>query len=258
MDSKRRTLFLAFVAGILLGCKRQPSPTVFADPALAVLVPQDTTFLAGVRMQQIEAGSFHAQEPSRAPRLLKFRAQIGLPDDTDVWEYLIASNGSNWVGLMRGKFAEMGMEPRLKNPSAKRTSFEGIPVLGDEKGAVGFLNPTTAVAGKLDAVLRTLERRNNNTGIPDALEKLRSHIPSTNQVWFVSTGPLPDMFPVATASSARGGFDTQSHTIDIVVDAESESAARAIAASIGGRVEQNRAIAKGLIPRALLDSLLGK
>jgi len=240
-----------------IGCKQQVSPTVFVDPALAVLVPQDTSLLAGIRMQRIEAASSPSERFAQAPRLVNFRSRIGLPDDVDVWEYLLASNGRDWVTLMRGKFAEMGMEPRLKHPTAKRLSVDGIPVVGDEHGAVGFLNPTTAIAGKLGVVIRAIQGRNSTAGIPESLEKLRSLISSTNEVWFVSSGPLPDMFPVSHAISARGGFNVKSRKIDVIVEAASPATARAIAEAVGGRIEGSRAVANGPIRPDAFAWLLG-
>ena len=77
---------------------------------------------------------------------------------------LIAYNGADWLALMRGKFAEMGMEPRLDKPGARRVSYNGVTIIGDEVGAMAFLNPTTALAGRYEVVLRALEQRNNNTG----------------------------------------------------------------------------------------------
>ena len=76
-----------------------------------------------------------------------------------MWEYLIASNGSDWVALMRGKFSEMdGTEIQMKG--ATRISHAGVECIGDERGAVAFLNPTTAIAGPFNSIKKALDERN--------------------------------------------------------------------------------------------------
>jgi hypothetical protein len=70
-----------------------------------------------------------------SPTYRSFREDTGLPLESTVWEYLLTYNGADWLVLMRGKFTEMGMEPRLDKPEARRVSVEGIPVFGDEKRA---------------------------------------------------------------------------------------------------------------------------
>jgi hypothetical protein len=122
-------------------------------------------------MQRLRSTSFYAEVAKETPRLARFRDDVGLQDDADVWEYLIASNGSDWVALMRGKFSEMGMEPRSKKTDAMRISHKGVSVIGYERGAVAFLNPTTAIAGPFDAVKKALDERNSNTGVPDPIRR---------------------------------------------------------------------------------------
>ncbi len=123
-------------------------------------------------MQRLKATSFYNSVVAGSPLRLEFRKTSGLTDDSDVWEYLIAYNGQDWLALMRGKFAEMGMEPRLDKPTARRISYNGVTIIGDDAGAVAFLNPTTAMAGRYEMILRTLDERNSNTGVPLPLEKL--------------------------------------------------------------------------------------
>jgi hypothetical protein len=199
-------------------CNRAVSPTVFLDPALAVLVPPDTRLIAGIRMQRLLANpKFQAIVPdSRTYR--SFREDTGLPLESTVWEYLLTYNGADWLVLMRGKFTEMGMEPRLDKPEARRVSVEGIPVFGDENGAIGFLNPTTAIAGKLDAVIRAVEGRNRTSGVPEPLEQMAKKIPSDNVVWFASTGPTLGFMDVERVGIAYGGFDPERRRMLLVVD----------------------------------------
>ena len=142
-------------------------------------------------MQRLKTTPFYDSLIAGSPRRLEFRKTSGLADDSDVWEYLIAYDGRDWLALMRGKFAEMGMEPRLDKPTARRVTYNGVTVIGDETGAVAFLNPTTALAGRYEVVLRTLEERNSNTGVPLALEKLALRIPAVNEIWFASIGIAP-------------------------------------------------------------------
>lgn len=202
-------------------CRRDASPTVFLDPALSVLVPPDTVLLAGVRMQRLQANQSVASVVARSPRLLQFRKDMGLPATSDVWEYLISFNGSGWLVLMRGKFTEMGMEPRLDKPGATRINHHGVTVIGDERGAVAFLNPTTAIAGRIDDVIRTLDVRNNNAGVPARLEKLTAQIPSRYDVWFASEGMAPQFVEAQGVKSARGGFSLADRRYDLFVEADS-------------------------------------
>jgi hypothetical protein len=193
---------------------------VFLDPALAVLVPPDTQLIAGVRMQRLLAHpDFQAIVP-KSPRYQDFREDTGLPLESTVWEYLLTYNGRDWLVLMRGKFTEMGMEPRLDKPEARRVSVEGIPVFGDEEGAIGFLNPTTAIGGKLGAVIRAVEGRNRTSGVPDRLEQLAKKIPSENVVWFASTGPALGFMDADRVGSAYGGFDPERRRMLLVMDGQ--------------------------------------
>jgi hypothetical protein len=239
-------------------CRPQPSPTVFLDPGLSVLVPRDTTFLAGIRMQRVRATPFYESYVLKSPRRLEFRKTSGLADDSDVWEYLIAYNGTDWLALMRGKFAEMGMEPRLDKPSARRVSYEGVTIIGDDTGAVAFLNPTTALAGRYEVVLRALQDRNTNSGVPSALEKLALTIPAVNDIWFASTGPAPSFFPVQRVKQATGGLNPKTRELDMRIEADSVESARSIGGVTRGTVEGNRVVVAGPVPQNVLEWILGR
>jgi hypothetical protein len=219
---ERIAVILSLAAGVV-SCRRAPAPSVFLDPALAVLIPSDTTFVAGVRLQKLRANAGVDALLSRSPRLLQFRKNMGLPPDSDIWEFLVTSNGTGWLALMRGKFTEMGMEPHLDKPGAARLTHGGITVLGDERGAVAFLNPTTAIAGRIDDVIRALDQRNDNTGVPATLEKLVNRIPGKYELWFASSGSVPDFVEAKGVRAARGGLNLATRTYDLVVEADSGS-----------------------------------
>jgi hypothetical protein len=242
----------------LTSCRKAPSPTVFLDPALAVLVPRDTTILAGVRMQHIRATPFYQQHVVSAPRLAKFRQNVGLPNEADVWEYLIAADGEDPIILMRGKFSEMGMEPRSAKEGAERISHRGVSVIGDDKGAIAFLNPTTAMAGTVRAIKRALDERNENTGVPTALKRLASEIPSNNEAWIVSVGPAPGFLPVRQITAARAAIDPLACRFDFAAEANSVADAAAIADALNGKTEGRRVVASDPIPSIVLDWLVGR
>lgn len=220
----RRTCLVAGALSfcILCGCRPSASATVFLDPALSVLVPADTRLLAGVRLQRLR-NTEARQQAASAPRLLQFRKDMGLPRDSDVWELLISYNGTSWLAFMRGKFTEMGMEPHLDKPGASRLTHNGVTVLGDATGAVAFLNPTTAIAGHVEDVLRALDGRNENAGVPQPLQRLAAGIPSKYDLWFVATGQAPPFVNAQGIREARGGLNLASRRYDLAVEAESGS-----------------------------------
>jgi hypothetical protein len=242
---------------LFTACRRQPAPTVFLDPALAVLVPSDTKLLAGIRMQRLKATPLYESVILKSPRRLEFRKVSGLADDSEVWEYLIAYNGSDWLALMRGKFAEMGMEPRVDKPTARRVSYNGVTIIGDDQGAVAFLNPTTALAGRYEVVLRALEERNSNSGVPLALEKLALKIPAVNDLWFVSVGPAPGFFPVEHLKTATAGLNPKTRELNMRIEADSQDAAESIATAVNGRAEGDRVVISGPATKGVLDWIFG-
>jgi hypothetical protein len=114
-------------------------------------------------------------------------------------------------------------------------------VLGDERGAVAFLNPTTAIAGKIDDVIRTLDLRNQNTGVPAAIEKLVNEIPSSYDIWFASSRTAPEFLDATGVKSARGGLNLATRKYDLVVEADSGS----------------RRIINAPVPESIVDWVLG-
>jgi hypothetical protein len=189
-------LLLVVALALAAGCKRT-SPTVFVDPALAVLVPPDTIALAGVRLQQLAKTPYYREwvEKRRLEFVEDFRRRTGLDVTKDLWEVLIASDAKQAVVLLRGRFSEQGQEPRLNIEGARRFGYKGYTFIGTDEAAVVFMNPSTAVAGPTPAVRRVIDRRNEVTSLPDALQSRINSIPSTNQAWFVAnlSGRIPDI-----------------------------------------------------------------
>jgi hypothetical protein len=223
-----RLIFCALLCLAATGCARKPSPSVFVDPALATLVPAETVFLAGVRMQQLAATPFFRQYGGRLELVERFKEDTGL-DAAKLWEFLIASDGRTSVTLIRGKFAEHGFEPRLERPGAERFSYKSYILIGDEQNAVVFLNPSTAAAGPAAALRRVVDSRNEATGIPRDLEARISQIPSDQYVWFASIGPPGNLPVTGDMRFAYGGLHLYSgiRAFLVLEFATAEAAARA-------------------------------
>ena len=191
-------LIAACLCLFLAGCSRQPSPNVFIDPALAVLVPPDTIALAGVRMQRLAETPFYKQwvVSRKLSYVDEFQRRTGLDPTKDLWEFLITSDGKSGLVLIRGRFSEHGREPKLDVEGSRRMSYKGYTLLGSDENAVVFLNPTTAAAGRTPDLHRLVDRRQEVTGLPQGLESRARKIPSSNQAWFVMNmaGQVPKSF----------------------------------------------------------------
>ena len=171
------------VFAALCGCGPHRPPSVKIDPALATLVPSDTVLLAGVRMEALRATPLYRSLGSPAALL------SGTGRDLDkVWEILAVSNGRRTAILARGKFSDSGLEPRLDIPGASRSTYKGYSMTSTESLAIAFINPSTAVAGRPEAVRALLDDHGQSSGPPPALEKQIEQIGPENQIWAVGAG----------------------------------------------------------------------
>ena len=164
------------------------------DPALATLVPDDTTLLVGTRLEALEKTPVYQKylADRKFPQVEDFAKQTGLDPQKDLWELLFISNGKNNVLLGRGKFANE-MEPRLEKGGAKRFGYKGYNLIGDEKAAVVFISSSTAAMGATESLRYLLDQRGASKGPPPALARLMKDIPADAQFWAVYTGGPVDL-----------------------------------------------------------------
>ncbi|MCP5115373.1 MAG: hypothetical protein GY953_31480 [bacterium] len=181
-------LVAIFALLVLAGCGPGVPSHVPIDPALASLVPSDTVMLAGARIDQLsETPVFEqlmtAQPPEQLDQLLH---DTGLDPAEDLWELLFASNGDQGVLMVRGKFSESGMEPRVDWQGAERMPYRGYLMIGDAESAVLFVNTTTALLGKPELLRAIIDDREKSAGIPAPLLETVESIEYGNQVWLAA------------------------------------------------------------------------
>lgn len=166
------------------GCRRAAPGRVFVEPALESLVPPDTTMLAGLRLDKLrDTPAWNRILAQRLPSSVdRFAKDTGLDPRKDLWQFLVAGNGKDMVVFCRGKFSEMGLEPKLNREGAQRFTYRGYTLMGDERAAVTFMNSTTAIAGPARLVRSVLDRRDSG-GIPKALAGEMAAIPAASQIW---------------------------------------------------------------------------
>jgi hypothetical protein len=194
--------FMVLLAA-LAGCRRsRDAGMVFVDPALLTLVPPGTTALAGIRVDTLTKTPLYQKRlaQSSLPGIGEFVEATGVDPRRDIWQVLAAMDGKSTVIMIRGKFSEGGIEPRLKIPGASRTSHKGYTITGSETFGVAFLNPTTAVAGRPEAVKAVLDNRERSGPSPALMGQLRT-IPHATHMWVVLNGG----FPLPRSGGAREG-----------------------------------------------------
>ncbi len=184
-----RWLCVLLCAG-MLGCGTGRTGAVRVDPALTLLVPNDTVLLVGIGMDALRKTPWYqksvADQP--LPMLEEFANQTGLDVRKDLWEALLVSDGVHSAVLARGRFSEQGMEPNIKRPGMTRTPYKGYTLIGNDEGAFAFVNSTSVVAGRPDSVKFILDQRGQAKGPPAALWQMARSIPSDNQIWLAATG----------------------------------------------------------------------
>ena len=190
----RAAVLVICAAMILAGCTHKSVVGPKIDPALATLVPEDTTLLVGTRLESLEKTPVYQKylADRKSPVVEEFAKQTGLDPKKDLWELLFVSDGKNNVLLGRGKFANE-MEPRLEKEGAKRFGYKGYNLIGDEKAAVVFISSSTAAMGTTESLRFLLDQRGTSKGPPAALAALIKDIPADAQFWAAYTGGPVDL-----------------------------------------------------------------
>src|SRR5262245_2888517 len=122
LECTGRLIVAILISAAVCGCKRQPAPTIVVDPALAMLVPADTVFIGGIHVQQLQPTPIYQRYFREAKLSLveQFARNTGISVQKDPWEVVACSDSkTTWV-MLRGKFAEMGLEPRISREGAQR------------------------------------------------------------------------------------------------------------------------------------------
>jgi hypothetical protein len=189
-----RIILCAALAIVSLSCARKTVVGPKIDPALATLIPEDTTLLVGTRLEALERTPVYQKylADRKFSQVEDFAKQTGLDPKKDLWELLFISNGKDKVLLGRGKFANE-MEPRLEKEGAKRFGYKGYTLVGDEKTAVVFFSSSTAALGPTESLRYLLDQRGASKGPPAPLVALMKDIPAEAQFWAAYTGGPVDL-----------------------------------------------------------------
>ena len=179
---------------VLAACSRKPQAEgVFLDPALATLIPADTTVMVGTRIDLLAKTQIFQERLAKLQAVQEFERRTNVNPRKDLWQLLFISNGRKGFLLGRGKFADELMAPDLSRQGVQRFSYKGLILFGDEREALLFINSSTAAVGET-AVLRSLvDQRPTITGPPARVVKLMKEIPREAQFWGVYAGGPVDL-----------------------------------------------------------------
>jgi hypothetical protein len=205
------------------GCARKaPETGVFVDPALAPLIPADTTLILGVRVELL-AKTPAFSKVADMDVINGFAQQAGIDAATRLWQVLLVSNGHRNLVLGKGKFTNGIIAPELARKGAGRFSYKGMNLFGDEQEAVLFLNSSTAVYGETPELRVVADQSQRGSGIPAGLAAMMKDIPHEAELWGVYGGGPVDLALRGNLANMNNvvrmlksgwfyaNFDTQAH-----------------------------------------------
>jgi hypothetical protein len=187
-------LLLALLCLFLTACQPKQSASLHASPALEALVPADTVVVLGVNLTTLRDTTVYQKLQTRVPlpQLDSFAQQTGLDPRKDLSEILFASNGKNALLLVRGKFRLADLQARFKSKGVTPSNYKGHDLFGDDRGAVTFLDDSTAAAGTT-ADIHALIDQASARGLPLPLRDLLRTLPAGDQVYAALTGGVENL-----------------------------------------------------------------
>lgn len=196
MASVWLALLSVSVISVGASCSRHQTTGIFVDPAFGPLVPPDTTFMAGIRLDKIRETPLYKKLNGQFDlerRMNLFAERTGLDPQKNLWQVLIVSNGSDNLFLARGRFTTGELEPRLGALGSQRTSYKDYTLIGSPQTSVVFMNPGVAIAGSQPALKHLLDHRGEYTALPTFFTDKLKAMPAADQAWLISNGKLPGM-----------------------------------------------------------------
>jgi hypothetical protein len=195
----RSKIFTASGAAAILicvsaACIHRQTTGIFIDPAFKPLIPPDTKYMAGVRLDKIRETPVYKRLDGRFDldrRLDLFSERTGLDPRKDLWYVLAASNGTDTLVLARGRFTTGEMEPKLGSLGKTRTRYKDYTLIGTPDTSVVFINAGIAAAGTQTVLRRLIDHRSEWMDVPRALAERLKTMPVEDQIWAVSDGGLP-------------------------------------------------------------------
>ena len=170
------------------GCSLRPPGTgVFLDPALAPLIPSDTTMILGARVETLAKTPLFARL-SGLEMIGGFAREAGVDAASRLWQVVMVSDGRRTLLLAKGKFTNGIIAPELVRKGASRFAYHGMNLFGDEQRAVLFVNSTTAVWGDTPVLRDIADQKLGASGPPPRLAALMKPIPRETQMWGVYAG----------------------------------------------------------------------
>ncbi|HEY4363444.1 MAG TPA: hypothetical protein VGN17_20930 [Bryobacteraceae bacterium] len=183
-----------FAALVIASCSKAPIPGPKIDPALAGLIPSDSTTLLGLRLEALQKTDIYKKslEKRTFPQITGFAQKTGI-DTKNLWELLYVSNGKNGALIGRGKFTDES-EPRLGTHEDKRFNYKGVNLVGNDQTAILLIGPTVLAVGDTPELEAFVDAREKSGGPPPPLVALLKDIPPNSHVWAAFSGgppPLP-------------------------------------------------------------------
>jgi hypothetical protein len=206
-------------AAVLAACSRNSQTEgVFLDPALATLIPADTTLMVGTRIDLLAKTRIFQGQLAKIQAVQEFERRTNVNPRKDLWQLLFVSNGREGFLLGRGKFADELMAPDLSRPGVQRFSYKGLILFGDEREALLFINSSTAAIGETVVLRSLVDQRPAMTGPPARITALMKEIPREAHFWGVYAGgpvDLPLRGNMANVNKMLGMVDSGDFYFDL-------------------------------------------
>jgi len=187
---------VALACLLLTACQPKQSASLHVSPSLEALVPADTMVVLGVNLATLRDTTIYQKLLTRVPlpQLDSFAQQTGLDPRKDLSEILFSSNGKNALLLVRGKFRLADLQARFKSKGVTPSNYKGHDLFGDDRGAVTFLDDSTAAAGTTSDIHALLDQMNGSgRGLPIPLRDLLRTLPEGDQVYAALTGGVENL-----------------------------------------------------------------
>jgi hypothetical protein len=209
MDAVSTKAALAVLAVACVSCGHLPTRNARIDPALAKLIPPDTTMLLDAHLDRLRQTPVYRKY---AARITPKQEIEGLRPD-DVAEVLICSDGKNTIAFSR--FSNSGVAARLRSSGRNATRYNGIDIYGDPVAGFALLDSDIGAAGPVPALKAAIDlAKRGGGGLPSTLETVLENNAAQDQIQGAMIGPLPGLGGIAADNPNFGNLVRLARSID--------------------------------------------